>query len=696
MAEIQDNSGQLALIFARSARFTTSISGDRLLVAEESEAHIFEGSVYVDIATAILPSITWEGLHARLAARYSTNEIETAMVALAQLGYIHRLVGTTAREAWWEAIGAEPASRYVSLEMLCDAGQNLIVDALTACDIGVSPDAPLRVVLTDDYLRPELAEINTRNQPWLLAKAVGYTLWLGPLFIPGRPPCWECLAWWLRMRRWKQWTFHGWREGHYPPQPSVASLPATLAIAAGMIATSTAILLARGDQPDLTGRILTLDTRALKQAQHSVRPVVGCQCCGGEPGERERDLREFISDVTGVVSNLEVSARPFAGLFHAHGTFVNPLPVIRSSLLMRPGEAFGKGVSVQEAETVCVAEALERYSLTWRGDERVIHAKLDDVDAIHPNTIGQYSEAQFRDRADNNRLAEPMFWVPAPVDPSARIGWVQCRPVLEGRLRHVLAAAVFYGYPFEAGERYFMADSNGCAAGRTIEEALANALLELVERDALAIWWYNRLQRPAVQITAAVDEPTESIIRSLESEGRNVQVLDITTDLDVTCYVALAPKYDGSDVLFASAAHVCPQKAAYKALSELSQIAFWRAQKQPNQLWTEWLHVANTKKPEFHWLAANGTVTLGDRERVTPTAIIQVCVNTLERAGVQSYWVDLTRPEIGLQVVRAIAPGLRNPWARFAPGRLYDVPVRLGWISQSTPEGVMNPFRCFL
>ena len=42
--------------------------------------------------------------------------------------------------------------------------------------------------------------------------------------------------------------------------------------------------------------------------------------------------------------------------------------------------------------------------------------------------------------------------------------------------------------------------------------------------------------------------------------------------------------------------------------------------------------------------------------------------------------LDQTREEIGLPVVKVIVPGLRHFWARFAPGRLYDVPARLGWV----------------
>jgi len=56
------------------------------------------------------------------------------------------------------------------------------------------------------------------------------------------------------------------------------------------------------------------------------------------------------------------------------------------------------------------------------------------------------------------------------------------------------------------------ADSNGCAAGNTLEEAIVQGFLELVERDAYAIWWYNRLQRPEVDLSQFND----SYLRDLQ------------------------------------------------------------------------------------------------------------------------------------------------------------------------------------
>jgi ribosomal protein S12 methylthiotransferase accessory factor len=40
--------------------------------------------------------------------------------------------------------------------------------------------------------------------------------------------------------------------------------------------------------------------------------------------------------------------------------------------------------------------------------------------------------------------------------------------------------------------------------------------------------------------------------------------------------------------------------------------------------------------------------------------------------------------------VKVIVPGLRHFWSRFGAGRLYDVPVKLGWLAEPRTEDQMN------
>jgi ribosomal protein S12 methylthiotransferase accessory factor len=54
--------------------------------------------------------------------------------------------------------------------------------------------------------------------------------------------------------------------------------------------------------------------------------------------------------------------------------------------------------------------------------------------------------------------------------------------------------------------------------------------------------------------------------------------------------------------------------------------------------------------------------------------------------------LDQSRPDIGLKVVKVIVPGLRHFWRRLGSGRLYEVPVQLGWLDTSLREEQLNPY----
>jgi ribosomal protein S12 methylthiotransferase accessory factor len=55
--------------------------------------------------------------------------------------------------------------------------------------------------------------------------------------------------------------------------------------------------------------------------------------------------------------------------------------------------------------------------------------------------------------------------------------------------------------------------------------------------------------------------------------------------------------------------------------------------------------------------------------------------------------LDQTRKDVGIPVAKVIVPGMRQFWPRLAKGRLYDVPVKLGWLKKPRREGELNQDR---
>src|SRR5262249_21784772 len=75
---------------------------------------------------------------------------------------------------------------------------------------------------------------------------------------------------------------------------------------------------------------------------------------------------------------------------------------------------------------------------------------------------------------------------------------------------------------------------------------------------------------------------------------------------------------------------------------------------------------------------------------------VELCEARVQRRGMELLGLAQARPEIGLPVVKVVVPGLRHFWPRFAPGRLYDVPVKLGWLTAPLTEEQFNPVPMFL
>jgi ribosomal protein S12 methylthiotransferase accessory factor len=226
-------------------------------------------------------------------------------------------------------------------------------------------------------------------------------------------------------------------------------------------------------------------------------------------------------------------------------------------------------------------------------------------------------------------------------------------------------------------------------------------MLEIVERDAVALWWYNRTRQPEVDLAAAGDPWLAELHEVYAGLGREVWALDVTSDIGVPVVVALSRRTGGpgEEIMLGFGAHLDPAVALRRALTEL------------NQMMPAVLGGGHGDDPDaVRWL---GEATVADQPHLLPDPALRAPVHDyacspdlpadvravqekLEHAGHEVFLLDQTRPDIGLPVVKVIVPGMRGFWARFAPGRLYDVPVRLGRLAEPTAYEDLNPMPIFL
>jgi ribosomal protein S12 methylthiotransferase accessory factor len=155
---------------------------------------------------------------------------------------------------------------------------------------------------------------------------------------------------------------------------------------------------------------------------------------------------------------------------------------------------------------------------------------------------------------------------------------------------------------------------------------------------------------------------------------------------------------DGKEnIEFGSGAHFDPRIAMLRSLTELNQflsiglMGGGSGEKSSLDGDTP-LHLENysflipSGKPPIASDAGSKVALDNTRDQVL------ACVDIARRAGLDFLVLDQTRPDIETPVVRVIVPGLRHFYNRFAPGRLYDVPVKLGYLDRPTREDELTPF----
>jgi bacteriocin biosynthesis cyclodehydratase domain-containing protein len=348
---------------SRSARFTmVSLSGNRLLCIAENETRVLDRAVYYDVLDQIPAQCDADQIVANLSQRYDELEIQAALAELETLGLVVRDAPafSQARQAYWEL---QPVTgTAVSVAHLVPGGARTIREALVSHGMRITDNAPLLIVVTDDYLRPEVAQLAAHEGAWLLAKPTGHVIWLGPFFGAPGQVCWRCMATAIAANRWQQASLLELDGEAQPPEPSIAATPATIALAAGLIATAAAGWTAKAGFPVLENSIFTMDTRTLRNGANVLRPRPDCPVCAPLATNRVTALTDLVSPLTGIVSRLELTPAPVHGLYHARASYVHPLPATACRPSLRPMPSTGSGFSEwPQHETGSRDLSLERH-----------------------------------------------------------------------------------------------------------------------------------------------------------------------------------------------------------------------------------------------------------------------------------------------------------------------------------------------
>jgi len=180
--------------------------------------------------------------------------------------------------------------------------------------------------------------------------------------------------------------------------------------------------------------------------------------------------------------------------------------------------------------------------------------------------------------------------------------------------------------------------STGFASGNIIEEAKINALLEMIERDSEATAPYDSSRCFKIE----TDDPQISTLLSdYHSKGIEVQFQDMTSHVGIPCYKCFVITQDGS-VVKGTGAHLNGKRAL---LSAMAETPYPYPSGPPSQSGPRGLSMRKLDNlPDY----SSGSVY----------SDLNLIENLLSGNGYFPVYIDLTRKDLLIPVIRVLVPGM--------------------------------------
>ncbi|MBP5729390.1 MAG: YcaO-like family protein, partial [Clostridia bacterium] len=246
-----------------------------------------------------------------------------------------------------------------------------------------------------------------------------------------------------------------------------------------------------------------------------------------------------------------------------------PMYYVKSHMITNKYYSYGRSETLEVSRMSAEFEMLERYASI------VPHTK--------PELAGSFSElvkAGYRMVSPeklsmnlvNDEVKKQYGFDTYSDDKSYR--WRLVTNLADGLEYYLPEQVMYYDAQLVSGEKRFMYEtSNGCAMGGTFEEAVMYAMLELVERDAFLMHWYNRIAPKQLDISGVKNDYLRDVVRYMTCIGYEIRVMDITmeTGIPAIWVAAIDRNYHGKMKCYnAAGAHINPEKALEGALVEVA------------------------------------------------------------------------------------------------------------------------------
>lgn len=315
----------------------------------------------------------------------------------------------------------------------------------------------------------------------------------------------------------------------------------------------------------------------------------------------------------------------------------------------------GKGISRDHARASAMMEGFERYSAERQSGDDTITASLSEIseygEFIDPKSLNLSKELEKKGIDDLN------------------LEWSISHDLISGNDYYVATNAVFHPYnPKDTEDRLFKSNTNGLASGNILEEAILHGMLEVIERDAWSIFELTHKNYSQIDLESIESDLINETIDKFESEGIKIKLMDFTADIKIPTIAASADDTvtkDAGLLTLGMGTHLDPEVAILRALTEVAQSRATQINgAREDTVRADFAREAGYERMKrinkFYFKEEENKIPLSDIENRSTTSItkdIEIVKDELVANDIEKIlYVDLTRPELDVSVVRVIIP----------------------------------------
>ncbi len=344
--------------------------------------------------------------------------------------------------------------------------------------------------------------------------------------------------------------------------------------------------------------------------------------------------------------------------------------------LSRDVSSGGLGISDTDKGAIisCIAEAVERYCMSYIPKNELIKSYWNDIDDKYKIQDYQlYTDEQYD---NNNNFFNPK---------KDKIYWTKISSVDEDKQLYWPAGLIYL--PFELSKNVAETSSTGMAAGYTIQDCILSGLLELIERDSLMINFSKRLNPPEIDIDT-IEGANKEFINKIK-EKYKIKIYKLYSDIEIPTYLCFIwnEKKGKPHYGIGASANLDSDLAINKALRECLFTHYYSLnimdlrKDKPEDITTLYEHFLYYQGDFFEKLLFKGEKINYKKEVYSYDDL----KNSLAKEGLQVFYKELTTTDVqstGLKVVKVIVPGLidlnkTHIMQRLAAKRFDEVPKKL-------------------